>query len=665
MNDAQTLHADAPEELGSNGARLLPGPWLAKLLVAVAVAVAVASGLSAWVLSQYQERAFTRQLLEQQTSDIEVLAKLVSSKLDQSQKVLASVADGLGAWTTGSRPAVDWLVQQGLPVARYFDSIVIAVGSKVFRLNLRFGKGAEDTEVDPAERDVLKRTMVQGKPLISAPVQSDSTAAGMVFSMPLLDKSGVQRGALAGVLRLQSQGLLPPAAESGLVIMTADGLILAHPDQTRVLGQARDEPSLQRALAWWRKQDAAGMPAQTHVFGTDVVSMAEIAPADWLLVRLVQRGDPWVPMASVQFGAWWLVAGLALAVGLIAGAWVWMHARRLRQLHGMLARNSRHGGDELQLIESAYLQLSAEQARHAAVGAQQQRLMDTWVEQAQEGVLLLQGDRVVRCGWALARSLGYEERELRSQPLGHWLLEPPQMLRQAWRTLHRQGYCRVSVRVLHKRGEPMVVRVRAFSVDAQPTRRTLCFVQGVECDSPRSSAVLPLDALTQLPNYPALLEQVSLALVAQGQQQDSEPSCVLLYANVDNMSAINATSGRAAGDQVLKYVADQIQLLWPHHGWAARVSGDKLACLLRACSTEQAMGLAQRLCNQMHRWQPRWQDARFPITLSIGLVPVSSAYPSAEALVRASDLACYQAKRAGGNGVHFNDCYWHARAAPA
>lgn len=672
MSDPQVPHdtPDAREEPAADGARLLPGPWLARLLAVLALAVILASGLSAYVLSQYQGRAFTRQLFEQQSDDIEVLAKLVASKLEQSQKVLASVAEGLGPWAADTRPSVDWLVQQGLPVARYFDSILIAMGSKVFRLNLRASKAAEEVDVDPAELDVLKRTLVQGKPLISAPVHSDSTEASMVFSMPLLDKAGVQQGALAGVLRLQSQGLLPPAVESGLVVMTADGQILAHPQPTRVLGQARDEPGLQQALEWWREQLPAGGPAQaqTHAFGTYTVSMAEIPSAGWLLARVTQRGEPFAPLgawqAGWQPGVWWLVAGVALAVLLPAGAWVWLHARRLRHLHGMVAGHNNYSGDELRAIEEAWLQSSAAEARHAADAARQRRLVETWIEHAQEGVLLLQDDRVERCGWALARSLGYEEHELRAQPVGHWLVDE-QPLAQAWHALQQQGHCRVAVRVRRKGGESVALRVRAFAVAAAPVRRTLCFVQEPGRDCLGADGDQPIDALTQLPGYPALLGQADHLLHCAGRTaHGDEAPCMLLYANVDNMSAINAVAGRAEGDRVLRYLADQLQLLWPHRGWAARVSGDKFALLLRGCSAQQAMVLAQRLCEQARHWRPRSQLLQIPLTLSIGLVPVSGEHAGAEALVRAGDLACYRAKRSGGDGVHCDSRHLPAVAAP-
>lgn len=662
MSDPQEP-PDARQTDAADGGRMLPGPWLARLLAALALALALASGLSAYVVSQYQERAFVRHLQAQQADDIEVLAKLMASKLEQSQKVLASVAEGLGPWATDSRPSVDWLVQQGLPAARYFDSVVIAMGSKVFRLNLRSSKGAEEADVDPAERDVLKRTLVQGKPLISAPIHSDSTEASMAFSMPLLDKSGLQQGALAGVLRLQSQGLLPPAAESGLVVMTAEGLILAHPDPTRILGQAREEPGLRQAVAWWRQQRPAGAPAppQAHVFGPYVVSMAEIPSADWLVARVVRRGEP---LAAGQAGAWWIVAGIALGTLLLTGAWVWMHTRRLRHLHGLVMRHNSYSGDELRAIETAWLQLSAAEARHAADDAQQRGLVDSWIEHAQEGVLLLQDDRVVRCGWALARGLGYEEHELCSRPVSHWAVDP-QPLVQAWHALRQQGHCRVAVQVRRKSGEPVALQVRAFPVNAGPARWTLCFVQEPGRDSLGAPCAQPLDALTQLPGYAALLEQASLLLhQACAPARTGESACVLLYANVDNMSAINAMAGRAEGDRVLKYVADQLQLLWPHRGWAARVSGDKFALLLRACSVEQAMVLAQRLCAQVRHWRPRSQVLQFPLTLSVGLVPLCGEHADAEALVRAGDLACYQAKRFGGDGVHCDGRHLSALAAP-
>lgn len=124
-------------------------------------------GLSAWLASRASEREAIRRVVGQQTEEVEVMARLLASKIEQSQKVLRTVADGITPEMLNSPSSLEWLLQQGLPAVQFFDSMQVARQDGELRVNLHSGRLEEAANLDPAERDALRRTLTGGKPLVS------------------------------------------------------------------------------------------------------------------------------------------------------------------------------------------------------------------------------------------------------------------------------------------------------------------------------------------------------------------------------------------------------------------------------------------------------------------------------------------------------------------
>ena len=86
-----------------------PGSLVLRLVLVAMLAVALSGALSAWLASLASERESIRRLVGQQTEEVEVMARLLASKIEQSQKVLRTVAEpqpaGAGAGA-GSPAAV-------------------------------------------------------------------------------------------------------------------------------------------------------------------------------------------------------------------------------------------------------------------------------------------------------------------------------------------------------------------------------------------------------------------------------------------------------------------------------------------------------------------------------------------------------------------------------
>ena len=670
----------------------LAGPWVWKLLVFVPLLVLLTSLVVLGLAVRANNEVINRHMTAQQSEEIDLLAKLMASKLEQSQKVLVSVAEGMAPWALDSRPSIEWIVQQGLPAARYFDSLVFAQGNRAFRLNFRNDQAEGPQEVDPAERDLLRRIMVDGKPLVSEPIKGSGGEPSIAFGMPLRDKQGVLHGALAGVLRLQSQSLLPmslsvqPGADSKLVVMTTSGTIIAHPDPQRILGQAKQEPELADALALWVQRAAPAAKSSPIALWSEpyLVSMAEIPSARWLVARVVNR-DKLLPPALDTRKRTVVQISIAIACAmLLAVAWLLWHTRRLRALSlalrqqqgvhtgakGLLTAKSAlpfsgdddGATDEIAQISRYVQQLQRQRQDSAHALARESSVSQAMMGNAPLGILLLNGEHITDVSQALAHILGHETSDLIGQHIRS-LTTDVEALTQTIAELHqdllRHGFGEAHAMLRHQSGAGVRAQIQVFAVDGGTPGQTLCFVQASGFKVSAAHGTSPLDKLTQLPNYDALfLHLMGVLQTAQdddGQALDaSGASTVLFYVNIDNMSAINALAGHAQGDQVIRYVARQLQLLQPYQGFVARVAGDKFALVLRHCTRDKALEQAKQLCKTIDDWQPELRGRHFAVSISVGLLAVDERFLDAQAVIRAADMACYAAKRAGGNGAHWD-----------
>jgi diguanylate cyclase (GGDEF)-like protein len=116
----------------------------------------------------------------------------------------------------------------------------------------------------------------------------------------------------------------------------------------------------------------------------------------------------------------------------------------------------------------------------------------------------------------------------------------------------------------------------------------------------------------------------------------------LLMIDVDGFKAVNDTHGHAAGDILLRRIGALTAKALRSHDFVARVGGDEFAVLLDRATRDEARLVAGRITNAVA------EDPDLPVTVSIGLAALQD---STRATVLAADVALYQAKAAGRNGV--------------
>lgn len=127
----------------------------------------------------------------------------------------------------------------------------------------------------------------------------------------------------------------------------------------------------------------------------------------------------------------------------------------------------------------------------------------------------------------------------------------------------------------------------------------------------------------------------------------------LLALDLDRFKPINDTFGHAAGDLVLREVADAIRRCTREADLVARLGGDEFIVAATDCHTyEHAERLSQRLIKHIN--QPIRIDGNdVNVSTSIGIAAAPYHGSTAENLLRCADIALYEAKSNGRNLFRF------------
>ena len=126
----------------------------------------------------------------------------------------------------------------------------------------------------------------------------------------------------------------------------------------------------------------------------------------------------------------------------------------------------------------------------------------------------------------------------------------------------------------------------------------------------------------------------------------------IMFIDLDQFKIVNDACGHTAGDQLLKQVANLLKHTVPDCSTIARLGGDEFGLLVKGSCIEQVRGIAQSICNRMDDYRFSYNEQRFRIGASIGLVQVENRWETTASLMQAADSACYVAKDEGRNRVH-------------
>jgi len=159
------------------------------------------------------------------------------------------------------------------------------------------------------------------------------------------------------------------------------------------------------------------------------------------------------------------------------------------------------------------------------------------------------------------------------------------------------------------------------------------------------------DALTGLANRARLLDHLRRAI---GPSQSSGSRFCLLYLDLDQFKKINDLHGHAAGDSLLRAVAERVMAATrgdQDNGVWARLGSDEFALLLPDVDDARgAFAVAQRVLQQLAEPWPE-EGGDMPVTASIGIAVFPDDGADADTLLKNAGTAMRSAKGTGRNAV--------------
>lgn len=455
-------------------------------------------------------------------------------------------------------------------------------------------------------------------------------------------------------------------AESSLVVVTdTAGNIIAHPDAELIGAQAQAEARLARPMAAWAQAGKPMKAVATDVSDeTSLAAVAGLSAAKWLVWRLEPRAEVLAPLAAARVRALWTGAGVAglLLLPLLLSMW-WMlrplqlleaRAERLFDPHLAATEGWPEASGEIGELMAVLRRVATERMDLEHHNARMLRQLQSVMAAAPLGILFTRERRFELVSPEACRMLGRTESEL---------LGLPAEIIYADSAVYQGLGAQVATAFQQRKafeGELQFLRVGSGQfwgrLNGQP----------VDWDDPGAGTIWTLtdiddhvatrqqlewaashDTLTGLANRKALLHRLERLVSGTPRER---PAALLLL-DLDRFKPVNDLHGHAAGDAVLRMVAQAISTCLRAADMPARLGGDEFAVVLEHCPEDAAVRIAETIRHAIATLQVDWQGARLQVGVSVGVAALQDDFEDAAAWLSAADSACYVAKASGRDTV--------------
>ena len=169
------------------------------------------------------------------------------------------------------------------------------------------------------------------------------------------------------------------------------------------------------------------------------------------------------------------------------------------------------------------------------------------------------------------------------------------------------------------------------------------------------------EELRQLANYDSLtglLNKHNFNIQLKQEIQRTlveEDSSALLFIDLDQFKHVNDNLGHAAGDRLLKQVADLLKNRIRTDDVISRFGGDEFTIIAKSIQERDARTIAESILKAMQQFVFVENGQAFNIYCSIGMVLIEGDAFSAEEVFSQADMSCFHAKSEGRNRYHMFD----------
>ena len=644
-----------------------------RLSLASAALILASVGLTVYFVLREASRGTEQIVLESQADDAQRLATAISQRLVDLQRALRVVAALVPAESIGDPQKIaDFL--RGQPVlSTIFSSVFIAsVDGRIVAISDVEGIRSPGTDI--SDRPYFKTTLRAALPVISQVTPSRVSGEPIVvFTMPVIGREGRVLVMLGAALRLSSRSLLDGLAQVSTdrgspvstIVTDSHGTIIFHPGNGWVLRPAAAEPMIADAFSAWQQR---GSPINPDGFalriGDHEVGIAGVPDADWLIFRTGRADALLHGIVEAQKRAAWLAFGVAAAGGaltLLITLFLLRPLARLRSRSLLLLGDNQSVeggwpagrgeiGELSQVIQQVMHERQASELANQVLLAKMRAVM----AKAPVGIAFTRNRRFELVSAEFNRMLGY--------PLGDLEGEPARIIYAS-----DEFYQGLGTRVV-----AAFATRRVFAEEIEFVRRDGSRFWGQLLGAPVSDDDLPSgtiwtledvsdarkerDALAWAATHDALTRVANrhsfeVILAEQLSERRRHESACALFIDLDGFKPVNDSAGHAAGDQLLKDVASIVKARIRADDFVARLGGDEFGVLLRRCTLESALDVAEGIRARVEAHRMEWDGTTFQVRASIGVVHIDAAYKDVASVIASADAACYAAKRAGRNAV--------------
>jgi diguanylate cyclase (GGDEF)-like protein/PAS domain S-box-containing protein len=322
--------------------------------------------------------------------------------------------------------------------------------------------------------------------------------------------------------------------------------------------------------------------------------------------------------------------------------------------------------------------------------AEEQRLI---LDNATVGIAFVEKDALLRCNRAFCEMFGYEQEELLRKPvveIARGIYADPDLGertgKDAYATTPPGGTFSAEAIYRRKDGTTFQGRGTGRRVDhGERAQRWIWILEDVTAEraareslermvaertaelqaanrrleaeiadrkqaEQRAQHLADHDPLTSLPNRRLLEDRLTQALALS---QRNRRQTAVMFVDLDRFKTINDSLGHAAGDLLLKEVAERLVRQLRVVDTICRIGGDEFVVVLpEVARSSDAANVAQKIIETVS--QPMTLEGReLQITPSIGISVFPDDGRDAETLIRNADAAMYHAKETGRAAYQF------------
>ena len=607
----------------------------ARLLVIanIAIFVVLAATTAIAVLSSrqaYQERA-----LSSAENMAHVLSLNIGAEIKQIDNALVSTILSATRLAPGASPdprLVSQIAEEQRSLVPQIETIRMSDRDGLV-INNDDGRGNPNAApVSLADREYFKAAQANPMQLvISEPLQGRIVKKwGLILARARVDGDGKFSGLASA--NLSSDHFVDMFDEvvighygavtlrSGTLRLIARYAPSAPPLADSDMGNTRVSAELKAAMA--RDPDHGSYISLTLFDGIERASAYQRVPGYSLLVLVGLSTDesyrPWkreaLELVALSVLLQLFIAGLSLFI-------YWQHRRQvstLRQLGRLTA-------EQAALLDNELVSMARFRKRH-----------------------------IVWHNKALAVLFGYGEQSLSGRPSRLFYLkdEDYEAVGRGYSQLAAGQQFRSQVQMLRQDGRVLWIDLSGVQLNEEESLWMMVDISAVKESESQARHVAMHDGLTGLGNRTQLPQALDQALL---QARASGRRLAVCYIDLDGFKSVNDTHGHAAGDELLRQVAQRMTECVRGDDAVVRMGGDEFVIVLTGLSgVKEVEVVLLRLLASLQRSFTLEDGMEVTIGASIGIASYPENGTDADELMGRADQAMYEAKRAGKNRLVFS-----------